>query len=292
MLDWSLLRSFLAVVDAGSLSVAAERLGSTQPTVGRHIRELEQALGFPLFRRQPRGLEPTPAALPLIDDARRMGDAAEALARKVAGQDERLTGPVRITASRMVALHLLPPVIAALRHDQPDIAIEIDATDVTQNLLRRDADIALRMVDPTQNQLVRRKITDIPLGIYAARSYIARRGAPAKLDDLLHHDVIGFDRQEDLIRGFAAMGHTVTRDWFPLRSDDHPLLWELLRAGAGIGFAQVPIADRDPEVLRLLPEVALPKMPLWLVMHEDLRHNRRIRHVADHLASGLLGRLG
>jgi len=172
MLDWTLLRSFLAVVDMGSLSAAADRLGLSQPTVGRHVRELEDALGATLFRRQPRGLDPTPAALDLVEDARRMGEAADALARKASGASDHLAGTVRVTASRMVSTYLLPDIVAAMRIAAPDIDIEIVASDETQNLLRRDADIALRMYEPRQAQLVRRRIADIPLAVYASPAYL------------------------------------------------------------------------------------------------------------------------
>ena len=291
MLDWTLLRSFLAVVDSGSLSAAADRLGLVQPTVGRHIRELEETLDTPLFRRQPRGLEPTSAALDLVEDARRMGEAALALERKASGTGDSLAGTVRVTASRMVATYLLPDVIAALHVEEPDVDIEIVASDETQNLLRRDADIALRMYEPRQPQLVRRRIGDLPLAVYASPTYLARRGTPARLADLLDHDVIGLDRADDLLRGFARAGLPVPREWFPIRCDDHVVGWQMVIAGAGIGFVQAPIAEAEPRVVRLPVEDVGFALPLWLAYHEDLKPSRRIRFVADRLAEGLARRI-
>ena len=291
MLDWTLLRSFLAVIDTGSLSAAADRLGLSQPTVGRHVRELEDALDATLFRRQPRGLDPTPAALDLVEDARRMGEAALALERKASGTGDSLAGTVRVTASRMVATYLLPDVIAALHVEEPDVDIEIVASDETQNLLRRDADIALRMYEPRQAQLVRRRIGDLPLAVYASPAYLARRGTPSRLADLVDHDIIGLDRGDDLLQGFARFGLPVPREWFPIRSDDHIVGWQMVIAGAGIGFAQVPIAQAEPRVVRLAVEDIGFALPLWLAYHEDLRHNRRIRFVADRLADGLAKRI-
>ncbi len=291
MLDWTLLRSFLAVVDAGSLSAAADRLGLVQPTVGRHIRELEETLDTPLFRRQPRGLEPTPAALDLVEDARRMGEAALALERKASGTGDRLAGTVRVTASRMVATYLLPDIVAALHVEEPDVDIEIVASDETQNLLRRDADIALRMYEPRQPQLIRRRIGDLPLAVYASPAYLARRGTPARLTDLLEHDIIGLDRADDLLQGFARAGLPVPREWFPIRCDDHVVGWQMVIAGAGIGFVQVPIAEAEPRVVRLPVEDIGFALPLWLAYHEDLKPSRRIRFVADRLADGLARRI-
>ena len=291
MLDWTLLRAFLATVDTGSLSAAAQTLGTTQPTLSRHIKELETAIGTPLFRRSVKGLEPTDAALALVDDAREMGRAAEALALKAQGKAETLSGTVRITASVVVSNLILPPIIADLRRTEPLIQIEIVASDASQNLLRRDADIALRMFDPTQNSLIARKLGDTPLGLYAAKSYIARKGRPQTMRDILDHDVIGFDRADDILRGYAAMGFPVTRHQFPVRTDDQMVCWHLLLAGAGIGFAQDLLAGAQSNLEKLDLGMNLPALPVWLVMHEEVRTNARIRRVADFLSTALSARL-
>ncbi|HTN40735.1 MAG TPA: LysR family transcriptional regulator [Asticcacaulis sp.] len=291
MLDWTLLRAFLATVDTGSLSAAAQTLDTTQPTLSRHIKELETAIGTPLFRRSVKGLEPTDAALALVDDAREMGRAAEALALKAQGKAETLSGTVRITASVVVSNLILPPIIADLRRTEPLIQIEIVASDASQNLLRRDADIALRMFDPTQNSLIARKLGDTPLGLYAAKSYIARKGRPQTMRDILDHDVIGFDRADDILRGYAAMGFPVTRHQFPVRTDDQMVCWHLLLAGAGIGFAQDLLAGAQSNLEKLDLGMNLPALPVWLVMHEEVRTNARIRRVADFLSTALSARL-
>lgn len=291
MLDWTLLRAFLATVDTGSLSAAAQTLGATQPTLSRHIKELETAIGTPLFRRSVKGLEPTEAALALVGDAREMGRAAEALALKAQGKAETLSGTVRITASVVVSNLILPSIIADLRQTEPLIQVEIVASDASQNLLRRDADIALRMFHPTQNALIARKLGDTPLGLYASKSYIARKGRPWEMLDILDHDVIGFDRLDDILKGYAAMGHPVTRNQFPVRCDDQMVCWHLLLAGAGIGFAQDLLAGAQAELERLDIGMNLPSLPLWLVMHEEVRTNARIRRVADFLSAALSARL-
>lgn len=233
-LDWALLRSFAAVLDTGSLSSAAAQTGSTQPTLSRHIRELETALGVSLFTRSVRGLEPTDAAVALADDARRMDMAADALALKASGHAQELAGTVRVTASMVVANLVLPTIIAALRIEEPNIQLEIVASDSTQNLLRRDADIAIRMADPSQNALVARKVGQIPIGLFGATSYLARRGRPMTTDDLADHDIIGFDRDEGILKAFASNGLNLTRDHFPIRCDDQMVSWHLLMAGTGL----------------------------------------------------------
>ncbi len=286
-IDWTLLRSFLAVVETGSLSAAATRIATTQPTLSRHVRELETALGVTLFTRSVRGLEPTEAALGLIDDARAMGAAAEALALKAEGRSQALTGTVRITASVVVANLLLPPLLVGLREAEPHIQVEIVASDMAQNLLRRDADIALRMFDPTQNALIARRLGETPLGIFGARSYFAKHGKPAAIPDILDHDVIGFDRGDAILKGYAYHGFPVGREQFPFRCDDQMVCWHLLLAGAGLGFAQTLLADRRPDLEPAGIDMMIPPLPVWLVMHEEVRTNARIRRVADFLAAEL-----
>ncbi len=288
MLDWSLLRSFLAVLDTGSLSTAAATVGATQPTLSRHIQALETELGATLFRRSVHGLEPTQAALNLAEDARAMGRAAEALALKAGGQSQSMTGAVRLTASRIMASFILPAMIADLRAVEPGIEIEVVASDEPQNLLRRDADLALRMFKPTQQALIARKLGDSPIDAYAAQAYLARRGRPHSMADMATHDILGFDRGEDILKGFQAVGFPVAREFFPVRTDDQIVFHQLMLAGAGIGFSQCRVAEAHPQLERLDVGLNLPPLQIWLVMHEEVRSNARIRRVADFLDDALI----
>jgi DNA-binding transcriptional LysR family regulator len=286
-LDWSLLRSFLAVVEGGSLSAAAKRTGATQPTLSRHVRELETVLGVILFIRSAQGLDPTDAALSLIEDARAMGGAAEALNLKAQGRSQQLFGTVRITASVIVANLMLPPILTALRQAEPTIQIEIVSSDTSQNLLRRDADIAIRMADPTQNALIARKLGDTPLGLFATRAYFDRKGRVAARGDLRNHDLIGFDRSDFLIRAFTEHILPLAREDFALRTDDAMLAWNLLLAGAGIAITQLVLAHRHPDLEQIDVGITLGALPVWLVMSEEVRSNARIRRVADFLSTAL-----
>jgi len=285
-LDWTLLRTFLAVVESKSLSAAATLLKVAQPTLSRHVRELEDILGITLFIRTARGLEPTEAALGLVNDARSMGAAAQALALKAFGRSQELTGTVRVTSSVMVANMWLPKILADLREAEPSIQIELVPSDTNQNLLRRDADIAIRMVDPTHGDLIARRLGDAGLGLYATRAYFDRNGRVTTLDELMKHDIIGFDRSEVILRVFAANGRTVEREAFPIRCDDQMVYWNLTLAGLGIGFAQVMIAEKVASLERV-PIDLIPPMPVWLVMHEEVRTSARIRRVADFLGAAI-----
>ena len=285
--DWTLLQSFLAVADAGSLSGAARATRQSQPTLGRHIKQLEEQLKLSLFRRIPRGLEPTEAALPLVDMARAMASNAAKFSQLAEGRQMGLRGTVRITASRIVSQYMLPRMLAQLQHAEPEIQIELVPSDTSENLLFREADIALRMYRPEQLDIIARHVADLPIGLYAAHSYVARRGRPKSAQDLMQHSFVGYDRDERIIRMMHAMGFPVTREFFPIRCDDQTVHWELVRAGCGISGAQTQIGDHDPLLERIMPELDLPSLPLWLAAPQALRTNPRIKHVWDFLAHAL-----
>lgn len=286
-LDWNLIKSFVAVAESGSLSAAARMLSSSQPTIGRHVAELEARLGILLFRRGRKGFELTEGGVALLECGRGVSEQAAAFSRRAFGAVESVAGTVRITASEIVAAFVLPPILARLGEEEPGIEVEIVASNQVENLLRRDADIAIRMVKPAQNELVIRKVADLPLVACAARSYLDRRGRPEKIEDLLSHDLVGYDRYDDIIRGAGVMGIKVDRHDFRIRTDNQIVAWEAVRNGNGIGFMQKSLVERDCLVEALLPDLALPDLPMWLAMHRDVRTNRRIRRVADFLFSEL-----
>jgi len=285
--DWRLIRSFLAALDRGSLLGAAKALGSTQPTIGRHIGELESQLGVVLFERTGRGLLPTEMALRLADSARAMEGSANELARSVSGAQSGRAGTVRITASQPVACFLLPPVLAQMRLELPEIQVELVASNQVSNLLRREADIALRMVPPDQSTLITKRIGKVTLGAYAHRDYLRRRGTPRQIADLLAHELVGGDRDETMLRGFAAFGFPVTREAFAFRSDDLIAYWEAVRAGLGVGFLADYLARTDNQLVRLLPMIRIAPLPIWLTVHREIRTSPRIRAVYDFLAGAV-----
>lgn len=285
--NWTLIRSFLAALDQGSLMGAARVLGMHQPTLGRHIAELEAQLGLTLFERTGRGLLPTPDALRLAEAARAMATAADRLARQASGAQRALPGTVRITASQPVACVLLPAVLGRLREQLPEIQIELVVSNAVSNLLQREADIAIRMVRPEQGSLVSRRVGQVAIGTYAHRDYLRRRGTPRQPTDLLQHELIGNDRQTDIVRGFASLGHTLTREHFALRTDDLMAYEALVNAGQGIGFLARYMARRHPGLVPLLPGLPIPPLPMWLAVHREIRSSPRIRAVWDVLASTL-----
>lgn len=285
--DWHLIRSFLAALDAGSLLGAAKVLNTSQPTVGRHVAELESQLGVVLFERTGRGLQPTAVALTLADSARAMESGALQLGRRLSSAQTQVQGTVRITASQPVANALLPSILARMREALPEIQIELVSSNTVSNLLRREADIAVRMVQPEQGTLIAKKLGNVSVGVYAHKSYLARYGTPQQPEDLFHHAMIGYDADETMIRGFANYGHVMTKESFALRSDDLMVQWQALLAGCGIGFVADYMGRTQSDLVKLLPMLVIPPLPMWLAVHREIRSSQRIRAVFDYLATAL-----
>ena len=286
-IGWELYRSFLGVLKEGSLSGAARALGVTQPTVGRHIAALEKSLKLVLFTRSPTGLLPTEAALALQTHAESMESTAAALERTAASQGAGIRGVVRITASDVIGVEVLPTVLARLHHEHPDLKIELVLTNRVQDLLRREADIAVRMTPPRQETLIARRIGRIEVGLHASRQYLAAQGTPGNIAELAQHTLIGFDQETAFIRSARKALPVMSREKFSLRTDSDLAQLALIRAGAGIGACQVPIAKRSDTLVRVLQRQVAFYLETWITMHEDLR-NRPSCHVTfEALVSGL-----
>lgn len=286
-LDWMLMHSFAAVAEAGSLSAAARQLGHSQPTLGRHIRALEAAVGGPVFTRHPGGLHLTDLGRKILPAAQDMAAAAARAALAIAGQDPARSGTVRVTASMVIAHFHLPSILADLHAKAPRIAVDLVASDSSDNLLFGAADIAVRMYRPTQLDLITRHLGTLELGLYATRGYLDDAEPVLQFDDLTRHRMLGYDRSDLMIRAMRAMGHPVGRDFFALRCDDQAAYVQMIRAGCGIGVTQTSVAATMPELVRVLPEVPLPTLPVWLTRPGALRDVPRVRLVFDHLASAL-----
>ena len=283
MADWTLWRSFAAVAEHGSLSKAARALGASQPTIGRHIEALEFTLGTKLFERSVTGLAPTEAGLRAYEPIRRAVEAIAEAELHVAGASGALEGSVRITASVVNAHYILPRMLGQLREEFPLIDFELVPTDSAENLLLREADIAVRMFRPTQADLVTRKLGETPIVACAHVRYLKARGVPETLDELLTHDLIGFDRSDLLIATARQMGFVLERGHFAFRCDSQSAMWELMRAGLGIGFAQANVVRKSAGMMPIALPLAIPPLEVWLTSHRELHTARRIRAVYDRL---------
>ena len=282
---WDLYRSFLAVLRLGSLSAAGRALGLTQPTVGRHIALLQSALsGRVLFTRSQTGLMPTAAAHELRPHAEDMAAAAAAFVRMGSGNLEETAGVVRLAAADVVGVEVLPPILSEFRHQHPNTVIELSVSNLMADLLRRDADIAVRMVRPQQKALLAKRVGKVALGFYAHRRYLERYGYPELLEDLAHHTLIGFDRVPPAGNFLEASPVPVSRELFAFRCDNDLALLAALRSGFGIGVCHAGIARRDPDLLPLLSKHFKVELEIWIVMHNELKRISRMRLMFDHLA--------
>tara|TARA_R110002020_G_scaffold35195_6_gene106326 strand:- start:1910 stop:2821 length:912 start_codon:yes stop_codon:yes gene_type:complete len=287
-LDWGHYRTFLAILKEGSQSGAARALGLTQPTVGRHLDALEQAAGKPLFLRSHQGLAPTETALAMRAYAETMASSAAALARAASGDTESPQGTVRISTSEVIGIEVLPPMLAELQERHPRLTIELSLSDAVEDLLKQQADIAVRMVEPTQGALLSRRIGGIPIGMFTHRRYLERHGTPATLADLSAHRLIGFDSQLAYVRDMIKRHPEIPALRFDFRSDSNVAQLAMIRAGGGIGMCQVGLAARDPDLVRLFGREIELQLMTWLVMHENLRAVPRCRVAFDALAEGLI----
>ncbi|MEQ9693109.1 LysR family transcriptional regulator [Shimia sp. SDUM112013] len=286
--DWSLVQVFLAVAETGSLSAAARRLGSSQPTVGRQIKALETRLGAELFHRRPRGLEPSNLGQEWLATAREIETNMSRLSLVAAGAQKQVEGTVRITASVFMSHHVLPDILADIREKEPAVEIDLVASDDTDNLLFREADIAIRMYRPAQLDMITRHLGNIALGLFASESYVRRKGLPRTVEDFMSHDLVGYDRNDLIIRSMRERGWIVSRENFVVRCDNQSAYWELVRAGCGIGFCQRHAALNAPGIVEIDMGVPLPALPVWLTTHEAMRHTPRVSRIWDLLSSGLV----
>lgn len=282
--DWNLYRSFLAVAQEGSLSAAARRLALTQPTLARHVDMLEARIGAGLFLRTQQGLVPTDLGRSLLPYAEHLHHMTAALLRKASEGVGAISGTVRISASEVIGVQVLPSILTTLRQQYPRLVVELVLSNEVDDLLRRAADIAVRNVRPEQKALIARKLPAAELGLHARRDYLNRRGLPLTLADLVNHDLIGFDRETPAIRALLDSFPDLHSRNFALRTDSNLAQLAAIRAGFGIGICNAALAA---DLVRVLAtELSIP-VPVWVVMHEDLKTSAPCQAVFDALVQGL-----
>ncbi|RDT51546.1 LysR family transcriptional regulator [Escherichia coli] len=289
-IPWEWYRTFLAVMKEGSLSGAARLLAITQPTAGRHVAALESALGLVLFTRSQTGLQATDAAVAIQGHAQAMENTASMIERSAASFGSHaagLHGVVRVSASEIIGTEVLPPLIAQIKEDYPQLSIELVLSNRMQDLLNREADIAVRMTTPVQEQLIARRLGSIEIGLHASPPYLAHHTAPENIDELFTHTLVGFDKTTPFILQALKQYLQLSRERFTVRTDSDVAQLNLIREGAGIGMCQVQLARLPVPLERLMPDFFAFHLDTWLVMHEDLRHSKACKTVFDILATGL-----
>jgi DNA-binding transcriptional LysR family regulator len=286
-IDWNQLRGFLETAETGSLSAAARKLGQTQPTLGRQVAALEQSLGVTLFERVGKAMVLTTTGKELLAHARLMGSAASDLEFIASGRSEALEGVVSVSACDSIASYLLPKILLRLRQIAPGIFIEVVPTDGISDLLRREADIAIRHVRPEQPELISRFVREASAFFYASESWVQEHGNPRTAKDIAQLDFIGADRSGNYLAFLQAHGLPVTSTNFRCFADNTATLWEMTRQGLGIGAQIQEIAHDTAGVVRVLEELPHVPFPIWLVTHRELRTARCIRVVFDFIYDAL-----
>lgn len=286
-LDWNQLKAFLETAETGSLSAAARKLGLTQPTLSRQVAAIEQRMGVTLFERVGKSMVLTPTGMDLLEHARAMGAAADALGLAATGRSQAVGGVVSVSATDAVAAYLLPPLVKQLREQEPGIAIEVIPSNALSDLLRREADIAVRHVKPEQPELIARFIREATAYFYASEDWVKTHGHPRSADDAAHLPFVGSDRQGRYLAYLRAHGLPVNESNFSCYVDHTVAHWALVQKGLGIGAMMEEIARDTPGVVRVLDDLPPIKFPVWLVTHRELRTSRRIRVVFEALAEGL-----
>jgi DNA-binding transcriptional LysR family regulator len=284
MLDWNDLRYFLAVARGGTLARAARLLGINATTVGRRVVALEDQVQARLFDRTPDGWALTPSGRDLLVRAERMEGEAIALDREVIGADQKAAGAVRVTATEMLATRFIVPHLSAFHARHPDITIDLECTTRVVSLARREADVALRLSRPREENVVTRRLASVPLSLYAARSYVERCGAPRDPDvSLAGHPVILFADA----RAFA-----VENEWFAprlggarvvLRSDSVSSIYSATASGLGLALLPVAVAGHDPALVRVPTATSPAPRVIWQAVHADLQRSARVRAVLEFL---------
>ena len=285
--DWNQARAFLAASEEGSLSAAARALNQTQPTLSRQVTSLEQSLGVTLFERGHRKLRLTVAGLELLEHVRAMAEAANRVSLAASGQSQAIEGPVCITATEMLATYYLPPMLRKLRERAPGIVIEVVASDQVRDLIRREADIAIRHGEPTHPDLIARRIGTLRGRIYAARRLLDEVGVPRDFEDLRGQDFIGIDDTASLIEGLKDRGLDLGIEQFRVHAASGNCMLQLIREGLGFGFLPMDTGGFFDDLVSVLPDRFDPEIPVWLVSHRELHTSRRIRVVYDLLAEEL-----
>jgi len=285
--DWNKARAFLVTADEGSFSAAARVLNMTQPTLGRQVSSLEDELGVTLFERTAKGLLLTRVGMELLDYVRSMGEAATGFSLAAVGHSQTEEGHVSISATEVTAAFILPKIIRKLRKVAPGIIVEIIASNETSDLMRREADIAIRAYRPTKGDLIAKKICTQVAHMYASASYLARLNQREKISDLNNADFLGFKPELDMISELSRFDFNINKMNHPLYAENHLVQWEMVKQGLGIGFMTSIIGDYESKVERVLPVHKGFEFEVWLVVHKEVNTSRRVRLVYDLLAQEL-----
>ncbi|CAA0101201.1 HTH-type transcriptional regulator DmlR [Halioglobus japonicus] len=287
--DWADIRLFLAIFDKGSLVGAAELLGLTQPTVGRRLSAMETRFGTPLFVRAGRRMQLTDAGKAILDSARRMEIEMLAIERHLEAQSTALRGEVTISATEGTGTEWLTPVLRDFHREYPEIVLNVQIDSRAADLLHREADIALRLGQPEQQQLIARRLVTVGFGLYASQDYLDNAPPVHALEDLAEHQRVGLrtpGNREQLFESLPFSDPLPGNYTYVSNSPTAQMV--AVKAGFGIGLLSHRWATMAGKLVRVMPQYNATSIDLWLVTHEELRYSARIRTTFDFIAERAL----
>ena len=286
--DWNQVRAFLATADEGTFSAAAKVLRTTQPTIGRQVAGLEEDLAITLFERIGKTLVLTEAGIELLEHVREMGEAATRISLAASGRSQAIVGLVRVSVSDIFAAALMPPILKEMEAHAPELQFDIVATNDLSDLQRREADIAVRHVQPVQPDLIARRICDAEARFYASSDYLDRAGRPGSLEELSKLEFVSIGERESAINYMNRLGLELRPKNFRISSENGNVAWDFVRQGFGVMIMASSVGDRTEGIELVLPDMQPVTFPVWLIAHRELLSSRRVRLVFDHLAEKLL----
>jgi len=290
MISWDDLRYFLAMSENGSLSATAPKLNVSQPTLSRRLTALEESMGAELFARTRNGLELTTLGEQLVEHIKHMSDDVHAIERLVTGRDENLGGSVIVSAIEIIGAEWLVKCMRPFRDKYPNITVEVKVDNNAADLLRREADIALRMFRPQQNDLIGKKTVTMNYGFYANKAYLEQYGTPKAYtrEAMQNHKIILPHDEMLAYTQTQSRKKIVSSGDYAFRSNNMLALSTAVREGYGIGAYSCFMASGDPNLVRLFDDYIVFSADIWLVSHADLRRSARIRAMFDFLNDMLL----
>lgn len=286
-LDWDDFRYFIATAETGSLTSAAKKLGSNQPTVGRHIDALEAALGTKLFQRTVKGLILTEEGEFVFEQTKSMQSSVLKIQRKTQGEKIEFSGTVRVAMPEGLCLEILTPLLSGFYNQYPNINLVLNVSSSAANLTKGEADIAIRLFRPKDANLVVKRLGRMTLGLYASATYIKRHGLPADETELKNHHIISYGDQLSALAENQWLIEYSELSSCILCSDNTITRLRATIQGVGISIQPHIFSPVNPELVPILEQVELPTHEVWMVYHNDLRHLGRIRAVVAFLTDAL-----
>ncbi|PWE30673.1 LysR family transcriptional regulator [Maritimibacter sp. 55A14] len=277
-MDWDKLRIFHAVADAGSLTHAGEVLHLSQSAVSRQVRALEESLNTTLFHRHARGLILTEQGELLFDATSAMVRRLDTAEARIRDSEDEVFGQLRVTTTIGFGTLWLAPRLGKLYDRYPDLKIDLMLEERVLDLPMREADVAIRMKEPSQADLVRRKLMDVHMCLFASPEYLAARGTPQKLEELTQHRVISQNTTSAQVSAGATLVRTLLSADIQahLTVNNYFGVLQGVLNHLGIGVLPNYLADDFPDLVRVLPEIASNEVPVYLAYPEELRHSKRI----------------